>query len=109
MVMGIHTLWVMDTLLDMDTHTDMLIRIHMEGTRLWCLNLPLQVLMELECVIISGSAPGGSTLASILRVDSSRSGRLSGSSSFTGLMEEGQDRDAGCGKIQFLLLEARRS
>ena len=46
--------------------------------------------MELESVVISGSTPGGSTFASILRVDSSRSGRSSGSGGSTGSMEEGR-------------------
>ena len=75
MAMAIRTLWAMHTLLDMDTHTDMPIRICMAGTPLWHLNLPLRVLMELESVVISGSALSGSTFASISRVDSSHLGR----------------------------------
>jgi len=54
--------------------------------------------MELESVIISRSAPGGSTFASISRVDPSHSGRSSGSGGSTGSMEEGQDRNAARGK-----------
>jgi hypothetical protein len=88
----------MHTLLDMDTHADMPIRIRMGGTPLWCLNLALRVLMELESVVFSGSPPGGSTFVSISRVDSSRSGRSSRSRVSTRSMEEGQDRDAGRGK-----------
>jgi len=51
--------------------------------------------------IISGFAPGGSTSASISRVDSPHSGRSSGSGGSSGSMEEvkeGQDQDAGGGK-----------
>jgi hypothetical protein len=73
------------------------IRIRMGGTPLSRLNVPLRVLMELESVIISVSAPGGSTFASISRVNPSRSGGSSGSGGSTGSME-GQDRDAGRGK-----------
>ena len=54
--------------------------------------------MELESVVISGSTPGGSTFASILRVDSSRSEQSSGSGGSTGSMEEGQEQDMGRGK-----------
>ena len=77
---AIRTLWAMHTFLDVDTHMNMLIRICMGGT------------MKLESVVISGSTPGGSTFASILRVNSSHSGRSSGSGGSTGSMEEGQDR-----------------
>jgi hypothetical protein len=54
-------------------------------------------------VIVSGSAPGTSTSASISRIDSSRSGRSSGPGGSVRSMEEfkeGQDRDAGGGKSE---------